>query len=80
MRVDDIVRASLLQKLAYLLALARSQRLDANARQNAREIGLLAAITPDLAHDRRAGSQRHRLLLEHAQSSAYQTIAAVDCN
>jgi hypothetical protein len=80
MRIDDVVRASLLQQLAYLSALARTQRLDANARQDARKICLLAAIAPDLAHDRCAGSERHRLLLEHAQLSADQAITAVDCD
>jgi hypothetical protein len=76
MRIDDIGRASLPEQLAYLLALA--QGFDANARQDARKIGLLAAIAPDLAHNGGAGSERHCLLVEHTQLGTYHAIAPVD--
>ena len=80
MRIDDIGRAGLLQQLAYLLAVASGQGFDANARQDARKIGLLAAITPYLAHDRRAGSERHRLQLKHAQLGTYRAITTANCD
>jgi hypothetical protein len=75
MRIDDIGRASLPEQLAYLLALA--QGFDADAGQDACEIGLLAAIAPDLAHNRRTRSQRRRLLLEHAQLGTYHAVTTV---
>jgi len=77
-RINNIGGASLPEQLTYLFAIALAQRLDANALQDAREIGLLAAIAPDLAHDRRARSHRCRLLLEHAQLGTYLAITTVN--
>jgi hypothetical protein len=76
MRIDDIGRASLPEQLAYLLALA--QGFDADARQDARKIGLLAAIRARPGPQRGAGSERHRLLLAHTQLGTYHPIAPVD--
>ena len=54
MRIDDIGRAGLRKKLANALAVIAAQRLDTDACQHPREIGLLASVTPDLANDRGA--------------------------
>jgi hypothetical protein len=80
MRIDNIGGASVAEQLAYLFAIALAQRFDANAIQDAREIGLLAAIAPDLAHDRRARSHRCRLPLEDAQLGTYCTVTTVNSN
>jgi hypothetical protein len=78
MRIDNIGGASLSEQLADPFAITLAQRFDANALQDAREIGLLAAIAPHLAYDRRARSHRCRLPLEHAQLGAYDAITTVN--
>lgn len=60
MRVNDICRTSLCEQFPYPLAVVPAQCLDTDTRQHAREIGLLAAITPDLPNGR--GACPHRRL------------------
>src|SRR5215467_3278354 len=79
-RVDDIGRASLREQLAYPLAVIPAQCFDSHARQYSCEIGLLAAITPDLTDNRGTRPQRRPLLLEHAQLSTHLPVTPVDSN
>jgi len=78
MGVDDVGRPRLPEERAYPLAVVGAQWLHANARQNAREIRLRAAITPDLTHNGRARPQRRPLPLEHAQLGAEDPVATVN--
>ena len=66
MRVDDVGRTSPPEQLTYPLAVVLVQWFDANTRQHARKIGLLAAIAPDLADNCRTRPQRRPNPLEHA--------------
>jgi len=77
-RVDDIGRASPREQLAYPLAVIPAQCFGSHARQYSCEIGLLAAITPDLTDNRGTRTQRRPLLLEHAQLSTYLPVTPVD--
>lgn len=77
MRVDDIGGTSLPEQLAYPRAVAGAQWFDADTRQDAREVGLPAAIAPDLTDNRRTRAQRRPLPLEHAQLGTYDTITTV---
>lgn len=76
-RVDDIGRASPREQLAYPLAVIPVQRFGPHARQYSCEIGLLAAITPDLTNNRGTRTQRRPLLLEHTQLSTNVPVAPV---
>src|SRR5215471_4235830 len=73
-RIDDIGRASPREQLAYPLAVIPVQCFCSNTRQYTREIGLLAAITPDLTDNRGTRTQRRPLPLEHAQLSTHLPI------
>ncbi len=66
MRVDDVGRTSPPEQLTYPLAIVLVQWFDADTRQHARQIGLLAAIAPDLADNCRTRPQRRPNPLEHA--------------
>jgi hypothetical protein len=77
-RVDDIGRASLREQLAYPLAVIAAQCFDSHTCQYSCEIGLLAAITPDLTDNRGTRTQRRPLLLEHAQLSTCPPVTPVD--
>jgi hypothetical protein len=77
-RVDDIGRAGPREQLAYPLAVIPAQCFGSHARQYSCEIGLLAAITPDLTDNRGTRTQRRPLLLEHAQLSTYLPVTPVD--
>jgi hypothetical protein len=77
-RVDDIGRASPREQLAYPLAVIPAQCLGSHARQYSCEIGLLAAITPDLTDNRGTRTQRRPPPLEHAQLSTYPPVTPVD--
>ena len=57
MRVDNIGRTSPPEQLTYPLTVVLAQWFDADTRQHAREIGLPAAITPDLTNNRRTRPQ-----------------------
>ncbi len=70
MRVDDIGGTSLSEQLTYPLAVVFAQWFDADTRQDACEVGLLAAIAPDLTDNCRTRPERRPLLLEHAHHSA----------
>ena len=78
MRIDDIGRTSLCEQLTYPLAVVLAQWFDADTRQDAREVGLLAAIAPDLTNDCRTRPEWGPLLLEHAQLGTYHTITAIN--
>jgi hypothetical protein len=77
-RIDDISRASPREQLAYLLAVIPVQCFGSHTRQYSCEIGLLAAITPDLTDNRGTRTQRRPLLLEHAQLSTHLPVTPVD--
>jgi hypothetical protein len=62
--VRDISGTGPAQQFADPLPVARVQWLDPDAAQYARQVNLLAAVSPDLADDRCAGPQRGPLLLE----------------
>jgi hypothetical protein len=72
MGVGDIGRTSPSEQLTYPLAVVLAQCFDADTRQHAREIGLLAAIAPDPPNNRRTRPQRRPLPLEHAQLGTYR--------
>ena len=78
MRVDDIGRTSPPEQLTYPLAVIAAQRFDADTRQHPRQIGLLAAIAPDLADNRRTRPQRGPEPLEHPQLGTNHTITTID--
>ncbi len=78
MRVDNIGRTSLPEQLTDPLAVVLAQWFDAHTRQDACEVGLLAAIAQDLAHNRRARPQRRPLPLKHAQPGTYHTVTTVN--
>jgi hypothetical protein len=78
MRIDNIGRTGLSEQLAYPLAVVLAQWFDADASQQTREVGLLAAIAPDLSDDRGAGPEWRPLPLEHAQLGTYHTITAIN--
>jgi hypothetical protein len=78
MRVDNIGRTSPPEQLTYPLAVVPAQRFDADTRQHAGEIGLRAAVAPDLTNNRRTRPQRRPLPLEHAQLGTYLTITTVN--
>jgi hypothetical protein len=78
MRIDDIGRTSPCEQLAYPLAVVFAQCFDADARQHAHEIGLPAAIAPDLANDRGTRPQRRPPLLEHPQLGTYRAVTTVN--
>jgi len=78
MRIDDIGGSGPAEQLAYFPAVVFAQRLDAGPGQHAGQIGLRAAIAPDLANHRRAGPQRCCLLLEHAQLGSQKAITTVN--
>jgi hypothetical protein len=75
---DNIGRTSPPEQLTYPLAVVLAQWFDTDTCQHAREIGLLAAIAPDLTNNRRARPQRRALPLEHAQLGTYHTITTVN--
>ena len=77
-RVNDIGRASPREQLAYPLAVIPAQCFGSHARQYSCEIGLLAAITPDLTDNRGTRTQRRPPLLEHAQLSTHLPVTPVD--
>ena len=77
-RVDDIGRASPREQLAYPLTVIPAQCFGSHTRQYSCEIGLLAAITPDLTDNRGTRTQRRPLLLEHAQLSTHLPVTPVD--
>jgi hypothetical protein len=77
MRINDIGRAGPRQQLTYALAVIHAQRLNADACQYPREIGLLAAITPDLTNYRGTGPQRSTQLVQHTQLGAHRTVTAI---
>ena len=78
MRVNDVGRTGSCEQFAYPLTVVLAQFFDADTRQHAREIGLLAAITPDLPNDRGACPHRRPPLLKHAQLGTYCPVTAVD--
>jgi len=78
MRIDDIGRASPREQFADPPAILLAQGLYADARQDARKIGLLAAIAPDQTDHRDAGPQRRAQLLKHAQLGTYRAVATVN--
>ena len=78
MRIDHIGRTSPSEQLTYPLAVVISQWFDADTRQDAREVGLLAAVAPGLTNHRRTGTERYPLLLEYAQLGTYHTITPVN--
>lgn len=78
MRVDHISGTSPAEQFAYPLAIVLAQWLDADACKDAGEIGLLAAIPPDLTNNRSARPQRRSLPLEHAQLGTYHSITPVN--
>src|SRR5262249_10404976 len=79
-RIDDIGRASPREQLAYPLAVVPAQCLGSHTRQYSCEIGLLAAITPDLTDNRGTRTQRRPALLEHTQLSTHRPVTPVDSN
>lgn len=80
MCVNDIGRTRPCEQFAYTLAVVLAQCFYADTRQHAREIGLSAAIAPDLANDRSACPHRRPTLLEHAQLGTYCPVTTVDCD
>jgi len=80
MRVDNIGRTGPSEYFTYPLAVVLAQWFDADTRQDACEIGLLAAIAPDLTNNRRTRPQRRALPLEHAQLGAYHAVTTVNAD
>ena len=70
MRVGDICRSCQRKKLADALAVVPGKGLDADAGQDAGEIGLPVPVSPDLADHRGAYSDRCSLPLEHSKLRA----------
>jgi hypothetical protein len=77
-RVHNVGRAGPGEQLAYPLAVVPAQCLGSDTRQHSGEIGLLAAITPDLTDNRGTRTQRCPPLLEHAQLGTYRPVTPVD--
>jgi hypothetical protein len=77
-RVDNIGRTGARKQLADPLAILLAESLNTHPRQHARKVGLLAAITPDLAHNRGARPHRRSPPLEHAQLGAYHTVTTIN--
>lgn len=78
MRINNIAGTSLPEQLTYPLAVAGAKWFDADPGQDARKIGLFAAIAPDLANNRRTRPERRPLLLKHAQLCTHHPITPVD--
>ncbi len=78
MRVGNIGRTSLSEQLTYPHAVIFAQCFNADTRQDAREVCLLAAIAPDLTDNRRTRPEWCALQLKDAQLGTYQTITAIN--
>lgn len=78
MRINDIGGSCQCKELADAFAVVSGKGLDADAGQDAGEIGLPAPVSPDLADHRGTNPDRCSLLLEHSQLRADLSVPAID--